>query len=107
MIERNILIELENYGWVLAQDNPFEYGPKFSCIWVNFEHQAFPRVHVNIEIKFNGLSSVNCLTVSDDNCDGAGDSRDICTQIDFNMQEIWNACEDLMEKRRLRGVIDW
>lgn len=89
---------LQDYGWELKHD-PFEYSTEYNTMWVHLEHQAFPDVHVCIEIKFDGLNTQTQLSVSDDNIDGAGDSSDVYHQTEFDPNKIWEACEQVLKGR--------
>ena len=98
---RALFKEIQDYGWTLAYE-PFEYSAKYECIWVTFKHEAFPRVHLTIEVNFrDGLTSKNTICVSDDDIDGAGDSMDVLVQQTFDPDEIWKICEGVMAAREL------
>ena len=88
----DMLKQLESYGWTLAEHNPFNYDTNSNSVSVCLEHLAFPNTQVCIEVAFrgdsDGLESINFITVSDDNCDGGGDSLDIYTNDIFNIDVL-------------------
>jgi hypothetical protein len=100
-----MLQELRDYGWDLVVYEPLEYSPSHECMWVSLENKAFPDMHLIVEANFVGAVG-GSIIVSDDNIDGAGDSADILTQVinqgEFDPDEIWKACEKVMEKRKER-----
>jgi hypothetical protein len=95
-----MLRELEDYGWQLARDYPFEYSAKWEHMWARLKHTAFPQMHVCISVGFMDEDIIE-ISVSDDNCDQAGDSRDVLIQSrrTFDPAAIWAACEQVMESR--------
>lgn len=99
-----MLEELRDYGWVLSRF-PLEYVPGMETMWVHLEHAAFPEMHLSIEIHFkSGLSTKAKIIVSDDNIDRAGDSADVLSQGKFDVDAIWKACEEIMERRKTEWI---
>ena len=98
-----MLKELKDYGWELADNNPFEFSSKYECIWIHLKHEFFPEIHLCIETEFvDGLKSKSNIIIVDENIDNAGDSAEVYTQTEFDAEVIWKECNKVLQGREER-----